>query len=154
MESENKEASSNQGNITRKKTRSHYKKKKDNNNSTQNHSLPSNSTRITTNKSGSSNGRGRNDKKTYEKKNNQNTKNTAPSITTASTITASSLSNEGKIEASCIICCDPLIWYAVGKCNHRGMCALCSIRRRVLYNDQKCPICMVRDLHWLTDLLY
>ncbi len=47
-------------------------------------------------------------------------------------------------ENTCVVCCDAIEFYGLGKCNHRETCALCSLRRRVLYGDNKCPICMVR----------
>jgi hypothetical protein len=42
---------------------------------------------------------------------------------------------------SCIICCEPIVFFAVGDCNHREVCSLCSLRLRELYAENGCPIC-------------
>jgi hypothetical protein len=30
---------------------------------------------------------------------------------------------------------------AVGRCNHKEVCASCSLRMRLLYEDKTCPLC-------------
>lgn len=44
----------------------------------------------------------------------------------------------------CIICCEPVAYFAVGECNHREVCSICSLRLRELYSEIGCPICKVR----------
>ncbi|GLE05690.1 hypothetical protein PINS_up014730 [Pythium insidiosum] len=44
-------------------------------------------------------------------------------------------------EDSCLLCADPITYYAVGECNHHGICSKCSLRMRMLMNDRNCPIC-------------
>ena len=41
----------------------------------------------------------------------------------------------------CLICCEPIRFYAVGPCNHRNICSLCSVRRRSLYDQYDCCLC-------------
>ncbi|KAI9199743.1 uncharacterized protein BJ171DRAFT_201996 [Polychytrium aggregatum] len=43
-------------------------------------------------------------------------------------------------EELCIICADPISWYAVGECNHR-VCHMCSLRLRALYKINSCSYC-------------
>jgi hypothetical protein len=35
--------------------------------------------------------------------------------------------------ADCLICCEPLLVVALGSCNHRATCAICSVRLRQVY---------------------
>jgi hypothetical protein len=44
----------------------------------------------------------------------------------------------------CLICCEKIVYFAVGECNHAEVCALCSIRMRKLYDDRDCCMCKVR----------
>ncbi|KAJ0403754.1 hypothetical protein P43SY_006297 [Pythium insidiosum] len=44
-------------------------------------------------------------------------------------------------EDFCLLCADPIAFYAVGDCNHHGICSKCSLRMRMLMNDRNCPIC-------------
>ncbi|KAJ1473194.1 hypothetical protein T484DRAFT_1913446, partial [Baffinella frigidus] len=47
---------------------------------------------------------------------------------------------EEEVEA-CLVCCEDLRVAAVGSCNHRGVCALCSVRLRQLLGDSCCILC-------------
>ena len=51
-----------------------------------------------------------------------------------------SVANEELYEA-CVICAEPLTSAALGACGHLEVCALCSLRSRVLYDDCQCPLC-------------
>jgi E3 ubiquitin-protein ligase ZNF598 len=35
----------------------------------------------------------------------------------------------------CVICAEPIVWKAVGSCNH-ALCHICSLRMRALYKKQ------------------
>ncbi|TDH73192.1 hypothetical protein CCR75_003208 [Bremia lactucae] len=41
----------------------------------------------------------------------------------------------------CFLCADPIKYYAVGKCNHYGICSKCSMRMRLVMDDRNCPMC-------------
>ena len=41
----------------------------------------------------------------------------------------------------CAICAEPLLFPAIGKCGHRDMCGLCSVRMRIILKDNNCPMC-------------
>lgn len=41
----------------------------------------------------------------------------------------------------CSVCCDDIQLYAVGPCNHRAMCHLCSLRMRALSDHTYCVMC-------------
>jgi hypothetical protein len=41
----------------------------------------------------------------------------------------------------CLVCCEDLRVVAVGSCNHRSVCALCSVRMRQLIGDSACILC-------------
>ncbi|XP_049849963.1 uncharacterized protein LOC126320550 [Schistocerca gregaria] len=43
--------------------------------------------------------------------------------------------------SSCVICCEPLEYYSIGRCGHTQVCAVCTIRMRELYGDLNCCIC-------------
>jgi len=55
---------------------------------------------------------------------------------------------EEEEEDGCWICTDPISVFALGKCNHRGLCSICALRRRILYNDRTCAFCKA-DLEFL-----
>jgi hypothetical protein len=42
---------------------------------------------------------------------------------------------------ACVICAEPLTSAALGACGHLDVCAVCSLRSRVLYDDCQCPLC-------------
>ncbi|EKX32395.1 hypothetical protein GUITHDRAFT_148660 [Guillardia theta CCMP2712] len=44
-------------------------------------------------------------------------------------------------EDVCLVCCEPLEHIAIGACNHRAVCALCSVRMRQLVGDLNCILC-------------
>lgn len=41
----------------------------------------------------------------------------------------------------CLLCADPIKYYAVGECNHTGMCSKCFMRMRMILHDKACPMC-------------
>ncbi|POM62444.1 Avr1b-1 Avirulence-like protein [Phytophthora palmivora] len=41
----------------------------------------------------------------------------------------------------CLLCADPIKFYAVGECNHHGICSRCSMRMRLIMDDRNCPMC-------------
>ncbi|GMF57484.1 unnamed protein product [Phytophthora fragariaefolia] len=41
----------------------------------------------------------------------------------------------------CLLCADPIRFYAVGECNHLGICSRCSMRMRLIMDDRNCPMC-------------
>ena len=43
--------------------------------------------------------------------------------------------------ATCLVCCEDLRVVALGACNHRSVCALCSVRLRELHGDSSCILC-------------
>ncbi len=45
---------------------------------------------------------------------------------------------------NCIICKEDRLFYALGSCEHRGVCIYCSLRSRILYKDKKCPVCTTK----------
>ncbi|KAF2073186.1 hypothetical protein CYY_005503 [Polysphondylium violaceum] len=45
----------------------------------------------------------------------------------------------------CIICCDPIVFYGKGTCDHTEVCAFCVMRQRELYKDLKCCICKIES---------
>ncbi|KAK9831172.1 hypothetical protein WJX74_005907 [Apatococcus lobatus] len=57
----------------------------------------------------------------------------------------SSLPNEEELAADCLLCCEPLEVVAVGMCNHRNICAKCTIRLRLCYNKRLCPLCKTHN---------
>eukprot|EP00123_Amoebidium_parasiticum_P013955 comp22245_c0_seq1/m.32826 comp22245_c0_seq1/g.32826 ORF comp22245_c0_seq1/g.32826 comp22245_c0_seq1/m.32826 type:complete len:788 (-) comp22245_c0_seq1:127-2490(-) len=42
---------------------------------------------------------------------------------------------------TCTACCDDITYYAVGCCNHRVLCHMCSLRMRVLGKSNFCVLC-------------
>lgn len=44
----------------------------------------------------------------------------------------------------CVICKEIRDFYSYGVCEHRGVCSICSLRSRLLYQDKKCPICTTK----------
>jgi hypothetical protein len=45
---------------------------------------------------------------------------------------------------TCVICKETRDFYGFGICEHRGVCSICCLRSRLLYNDKKCPICTTK----------
>ena len=41
----------------------------------------------------------------------------------------------------CSVCTDPIHAVALTPCNHKAVCALCALRLRLCYGDDKCPLC-------------
>ncbi|KAK9815654.1 hypothetical protein WJX72_007454 [[Myrmecia] bisecta] len=59
---------------------------------------------------------------------------------------APELATEGRVQEPaeaplCVVCCDVLKVAAVGVCNHKEVCARCSLRMRLCYGDMKCSLC-------------
>jgi hypothetical protein len=44
-------------------------------------------------------------------------------------------------DTTCLVCCEDLRVAALGSCNHRSVCALCSVRLRQLLGDSACILC-------------
>lgn len=73
------------------------------------------------------------------------------SLNTSQSSIATDLSSRSELRGSkgtnlddedlCLMCLEPIHFWALGKCNHKETCALCSIRRRVLYGHLECPVC-------------
>ncbi|MEW5300308.1 MAG: hypothetical protein WDW36_003247 [Sanguina aurantia] len=42
---------------------------------------------------------------------------------------------------TCLICCEPSHAIAIGKCGHTDVCAMCTLRLRLLYADNRCSLC-------------
>jgi hypothetical protein len=91
--------------------------------------------------------RGRNNRQPRQSKTEQTD---APQPTTISntktdlsTSTASTNDDSDSEEDVCLICCEPIKEYAVGQCNHRDLCAMCTLKRRELYKENNCCICKV-----------
>ena len=48
---------------------------------------------------------------------------------------------EEEEEELCIVCCDPIRYYAIGECNHTVCCSVCTMRLRILFGDRTCVLC-------------
>lgn len=83
----------------------------------------------------------------------QNVVPTAPTTTITTTTTSTNqqtaATESDDIEDVCLICCEPIKEYAVGQCNHRDLCAMCTLKRRDLYKELNCCICKVSTTHIL-----
>ncbi|KAK3125758.1 hypothetical protein QOZ80_7BG0609390 [Eleusine coracana subsp. coracana] len=44
-------------------------------------------------------------------------------------------------ENCCVVCTDPLVLAAVGRCGHRVVCRKCAVRLRFFYRNKRCCIC-------------
>lgn len=42
---------------------------------------------------------------------------------------------------TCTVCCEDVRYYAVGQCNHRAICHMCSLRMRWLSKQTYCVLC-------------
>ena len=49
----------------------------------------------------------------------------------------------------CLICCERLVYVAIGPCNHAAICANCTIRQRVLYKNRTCSLCKANIDHYV-----
>jgi len=59
---------------------------------------------------------------------------------------------------NCLLCSNPIIFVALGQCGHILVCAKCSLRIRLLMDDNNCTLCKQelseivvtkrRDLTW------
>jgi hypothetical protein len=54
-------------------------------------------------------------------------------------------------QIACLICCEPIEFYAIGECNHNEICGLCTIRRRQIYKEMDCCICKQPLEHIVVD---
>ncbi len=41
----------------------------------------------------------------------------------------------------CLICKEERNFASIGSCNHKNVCLFCTMRLRILYNDNKCSVC-------------
>lgn len=41
----------------------------------------------------------------------------------------------------CILCFNQLKYFAMGICDHKNVCHICSLRLRLILEDEQCPIC-------------
>jgi len=63
-----------------------------------------------------------------------------PSVAEWKPISAAAASKQKQVDC-CVVCAEPLVFYAVGECEHPEVCSLCLLRQRVLLRDRRCPIC-------------
>lgn len=60
--------------------------------------------------------------------------------------TSEAIETSIKVEqVQCIICCEKATEIAVGCCDHPQVCARCSLRLRICYKDQRCPLCKTKN---------
>ncbi len=45
------------------------------------------------------------------------------------------------MESVCVLCCEPLLYVCMGRCNHKNMCEKCGLRLRLLMKNFHCPMC-------------
>lgn len=57
------------------------------------------------------------------------------------TVAAANDGAHEKDDELCLLCADPVTFYAVGECNHTGMCSKCFMRMRLILRDKACPMC-------------
>lgn len=60
--------------------------------------------------------------------------------------------SEGGGESVCVVCFKPIVYFAIGECDHL-CCYECSTRIRVLCRQNDCPICR-RDLSKVTEAAF
>ena len=41
----------------------------------------------------------------------------------------------------CILCLNEIKFFALGECDHKNVCNTCSLRMRLILEDEQCPIC-------------
>ena len=41
----------------------------------------------------------------------------------------------------CLICCEDIVYYAIGECGHNICCWNCILRQRMKMQNEKCPYC-------------
>uniref|UniRef100_K3WZB0 RING-type E3 ubiquitin transferase n=1 Tax=Globisporangium ultimum (strain ATCC 200006 / CBS 805.95 / DAOM BR144) TaxID=431595 RepID=K3WZB0_GLOUD len=58
----------------------------------------------------------------------------------AASVSAAGEEQSDEVE-QCLLCADPIKFYAVGECNHTGICSKCFMRMRIIMNDKACPMC-------------
>lgn len=75
---------------------------------------------------------------------NYTTKETAIGSMETKEITEDSKSSNN--EDICFICADPILYHALGDCNHRT-CHYCALRLRALYKNRNCAYCKVCGIH-------
>ena len=42
---------------------------------------------------------------------------------------------------NCLLCDNKLKFFAMGQCNHKNVCVTCSLRLRLILEDEECPVC-------------
>ncbi|KAL3666142.1 hypothetical protein V7S43_008931 [Phytophthora oleae] len=68
-------------------------------------------------------------------------KNPSTSAAHQTDVTSTSTPEEDDEPEICLLCADPIKFYAVGECNHHGICSKCSMRMRLIMDDRNCPMC-------------
>lgn len=68
-------------------------------------------------------------------------KKNASNANAAAAAQASAAEEEDDEPEFCLLCADPIRFYAVGECNHHGICSRCSMRMRLIMDDRNCPMC-------------
>lgn len=48
-------------------------------------------------------------------------------------------------EIQCVICREDAKYFSIYQCSHYQNCLYCSLKLRMLYNDNKCPICKIES---------
>jgi hypothetical protein len=56
-------------------------------------------------------------------------------------------------EKVCLICAEDIKIYALGECNHKYICHVCTIKMREKCRDNKCPLCKVKYISIQINLL-
>ena len=51
--------------------------------------------------------------------------------------------NQNGDEIDCILCSENITIYALGECNHKYICHVCTLKMREKCKDNTCPLCKV-----------
>ncbi|KAF1774396.1 Zinc finger, C2H2-like [Phytophthora cactorum] len=81
------------------------------------------------------------EEKTKPKRRNRPSKKNPPLATAQETAASASTPEEDDEPDFCLLCADPIKFFAVGECNHHGICSKCSMRMRLIMDDRNCPMC-------------
>lgn len=93
-------------------------------------------------KAGAVTGKGAPQEKKKQQQPRNGTKSGADATATTTTEAAGTAADdEREDDELCLLCADPIKFYAVGECNHTGMCSKCFMRMRLILNDKACPMC-------------
>jgi len=70
---------------------------------------------------------------------------TSKAVRKESNVSSQGLSSAGDLDLTdlehCLLCCNEIRYFAMGKCDHKNICHKCCIRIRLLMKDNKCSIC-------------